>query len=87
MALEWTNTNIGFIPEKVHWKIYLQLADLAKRFVAITRCSLANFRENHRKQAKYYYQLVNVIQPYAAKGWIEFAKMKEENGNLRACTK
>lgn len=44
-------------------------------------------RENHRKQAKYYYQLVNVVQPYAAKGWIEFAKMKEENGDLRACTK
>lgn len=38
------NQNIGFLPQKIHWKIFLQLADLAKR-------------ENNRKQAKYYYQL------------------------------
>jgi la-related protein 1 len=72
-TVEWTSQNLAFLPQKIHWKIYLQLADLAKR-------------ENQRKQAKYYYQLVNETQPYAAKGWIEYAKMKEENGNLKACT-
>eukprot|EP01126_Amoeba_proteus_P006986 TRINITY_DN12471_c0_g1_i5.p1 TRINITY_DN12471_c0_g1~~TRINITY_DN12471_c0_g1_i5.p1 ORF type:complete len:664 (-),score=182.42 TRINITY_DN12471_c0_g1_i5:166-2157(-) len=65
--------NIQSLPSTVHWKVYLEMADLAKR-------------ENHFNQARKYYQEVNKIQPYAGKGWLEFAKMEEESGNLTACT-
>jgi hypothetical protein len=44
-------------------------------------------RENHFEQAREYYGYVNRNQPFAGKGWLEFAKMEEECGNLKDCTK
>lgn len=60
------------LPEKIHWRIYLEMADLAKR-------------ENRLNEARKYYMMVNHLQPQAAQGWLEFAKMEEEAGNLDAC--
>eukprot|EP01128_Nolandella_sp_AFSM9_P001820 TRINITY_DN12228_c0_g1_i1.p1 TRINITY_DN12228_c0_g1~~TRINITY_DN12228_c0_g1_i1.p1 ORF type:complete len:1218 (-),score=268.97 TRINITY_DN12228_c0_g1_i1:495-4148(-) len=61
------------LPPKVHWKVYLEIADLAKR-------------ENKFNQARHYYRIVNRIQPYAAKGWLEYSKMEEESGHLAECS-
>jgi len=60
------------IPERIHWKIYLEMADLAKR-------------ENRFKEARELYQLVNETQPYAHQGWLEYSKMEEECGRLHQC--
>ncbi len=46
---------IDLLPEKVHYKIYLELADLAKR-------------ENRFNEARALYRLVNTNQPYAFQG-------------------
>ena len=56
--------NIQILPEKVYWKILIEIADLAKR-------------ENKFREAASYYEHVNRTQPYAAKGWLEYAKMME----------
>ena len=66
---------IEFLPlisEKSHWRIFLEMADLAKR-------------ENNIKDARHYYQIVNRIQPLASQGWLEYAKMEEECGDLQEC--
>src|SRR3990167_1026997 len=60
------------LPDKIHWRILLELADLAKR-------------ENRISEARDYYKQVNGLQPSAAQGWLEYAKMEEECGNLKAC--
>jgi len=60
------------VPERIHWKIYLEMADLAKR-------------ENRFKDARDLYQLVNKTQPFAHQGWLEYSKMEEECGRLLHC--
>jgi len=41
---------------KVHWRVHLELADLAKR-------------ENHPSEARRLYRLAVRMQPYAAQVW------------------
>ena len=60
------------IPSKIHWKIYLELADLSKR-------------ENHFAKARIFYEKVNELQPFAHQGWLEYSKMEEECGRLHQC--
>lgn len=74
LALQFAQEKLPTLPVSVHWKVYLEVADLAKR-------------ENHFDQAREYYGYVNRNQPFAGKGWLEFAKMEEECGNLKDCTK
>mmetsp|Transcript_11868 Transcript_11868/g.13801 ORF Transcript_11868/g.13801 Transcript_11868/m.13801 type:complete len:1213 (-) Transcript_11868:1358-4996(-) len=61
--------NPNSLPEKLHWKIYLEMADLAKR-------------ENRFTEARRLYRTVNKLQPYAPQGWLEYSKMEEECGRL-----
>ncbi|GBG29162.1 Pre-mRNA-splicing factor CLF1 [Hondaea fermentalgiana] len=60
------------VPERIHWRIYLEMADLAKR-------------ENQFQEARELYQLVNETQPFAHQGWLEYSKMEEECGRLLHC--
>ena len=60
------------IPQKIHWRIYLDLADLAKR-------------ESKFTEARHLYKTVVAIQPYAYQGWLEYAKMEEESGLKEEC--
>lgn len=71
-AKMYANEFFPLISEKSHWRIFLELADFAKR-------------ENRIQEARYYFQTVNAIQPYASQGWLEFAKMVEECGDLDEC--
>jgi tetratricopeptide (TPR) repeat protein len=63
---------IDLLPEKIHWRVYLELADLAKR-------------ENRFDEARELYKLANTSQPYAAQAWLEHSKMEEECGELLRC--
>jgi tetratricopeptide (TPR) repeat protein len=71
-AKDFANRYFDLLPEKIHWKIYLEMADLAKR-------------ENSVKEARMWYKRVNELQPYASQGWLEYAKMEEECGELSRC--
>lgn len=62
------------LPESIHWRVYLELADLAKR-------------SNRFEEARNLYQQVYKLQPYASQGWLEFSKLEEECGNMSACAK
>mmetsp|Transcript_16920 Transcript_16920/g.39077 ORF Transcript_16920/g.39077 Transcript_16920/m.39077 type:complete len:1708 (+) Transcript_16920:176-5299(+) len=64
----------GSLPESIHWRVYLELADLAKR-------------SNRFEDARKLYQQVYKLQPYASQGWLEFSKLEEECGNMNACAK
>jgi la-related protein 1 len=64
----------GSLPESIHWRVYLELADLAKR-------------SNRFEEARKLYQQVYKLQPYASQGWLEFSKLEEECGNMTACAK
>jgi len=64
----------GSLPESIHWRVYLELADLAKR-------------SNRFEEARKLYQQVYKLQPYASQGWLEFSKLEEECGNMNACAK
>ena len=62
----------GELPESIHWKVYLELADLAKR-------------ANRFSEARNLYQKVCRLQPQAIQGWLEFSKLEEESGNMKVC--
>lgn len=59
-------------PEAIHWKVYLELADLAKR-------------ANKFQEARKLYQQVILLQPYANQGWLEYSKLEEDCGNMNRC--
>ena len=56
------------VPQKIHWRAFLDLADFAKR-------------ESKFEEARNLFHIVSIIQPYAYQGWLEFSKMEEECGN------
>ena len=64
----------GVLPEKVQWRVYLELADLAKR-------------SNRFDDARKLYRQVCELQPYASQGWLEYSKLEEEGGHLNRCSK
>jgi tetratricopeptide (TPR) repeat protein len=63
----------GSLPESVHWRVYLELADLAKR-------------SNRYVEARRLYQKVCQLQPYASQGWLEYSKLEEECGFMNRVT-
>jgi len=56
------------VPQKIHWRVYLDLADIAKR-------------ESKFEEARTFFKLVVSTQPFAYQGWLEYSKMEEECGN------
>jgi len=64
----------GSLPESIHWKVYLELADLSKR-------------ANKFLEARNLYQQVCRLQPYASQGWLEYSKLEEECGNMNMCSR
>jgi tetratricopeptide (TPR) repeat protein len=60
------------VPKKVHWRIFMDLADYAKR-------------DSRFETAIHLYRIVVSMQPYAHQGWLEYAKMEEECGNQEGC--
>lgn len=56
------------IPQKIHWRILIDLADFAKR-------------DSRFNEARHFFKIVVSTQPYAYQGWLEYAKMEEECGN------
>lgn len=62
------------LPEATHWKIYLEMADVAKR-------------DNRLSRSRKYFKRVIQLQPTCAQAWLEYAKMEEEAGKLEKTLK
>jgi hypothetical protein len=60
------------MPRKAHWRVLLEMADLAKR-------------DDRFSLARSIYRQVTQLQPYAAQGWLEFSRMEDECGNIERC--
>ena len=56
------------IPKKILWRLFLDMADYAKR-------------DSKFDCARQLYKIVVSTQPYAYQGWLEYTKMEEECGN------
>lgn len=66
------NNRDVFLPPATHWRVYLELADVAKR-------------SNKIDEARRNYKNASRKQPRASQGWLEHSKLEEESGNLRQC--
>lgn len=60
------------MPKAVHWRVHLEMADLAKR-------------EKDFADARRLYRMATEQQPTAPQAWLEFAKMEEERGHFGRC--
>jgi tetratricopeptide (TPR) repeat protein len=60
---------LTLLPPTLHWRVYLDVADLSKR-------------ESHFRRARCFYERAIVLQPREPKAWLEYAKMEEEHGHL-----
>ncbi len=61
-----------FLPSTLHWRVHLELADVAKR-------------SNQINTARSHYRQACALQPHASQGWLEHSKLEEESGNLCKC--
>jgi len=57
------------LPTSIHWRVYLELADLAKR-------------SNQFDKARTLYEKACELQPFAFQGWLDYSKLEEECGRL-----
>ena len=73
-AKEYALACFELLPVKVHWKLFLEMADLAKR-------------ENRIEEARRLYRRVCHLQPHASQGWLEYSKMEEECGDMDAAAR
>jgi len=70
-CLSATNPDL-YLPPSTHWRVYLDVADIAKR-------------SNQLDDARSHYRRSCELQPYASQGWLEHSKLEEECGNLSKC--
>ena len=63
-AREYTLLQLFDLPEKVHYRALLDLAELAKR-------------ESKFEEARLVFKLISHIQPFAYQSWLECSKMEE----------
>lgn len=73
-AQAWALSQLAQVGKASYSKFCLELADLAKR-------------DNCLAHSRIYYQVATQLNSADAKGWLEWAKMEEENGQLDLCEK
>lgn len=71
-ARDFASSSFALLPNHLHWRLYLEMADIAKR-------------ENMLKDAREFYQKATVLHPHASQAWLEYAKLEEECGQLLRC--
>lgn len=59
------------LPKKLHWKVMLELADLAKR-------------DNKVREARALFVMAAWLQPHAHQAWLEHSKLEEECGRFES---
>jgi len=71
-ALAFARESMLSLPAEIHYRVYLEMADLAKR-------------EHEYQLAARHYDHVHQLEPRAAQGWLDHAKLEEEGGDLDRC--
>eukprot|EP00940_MAST-03C_sp_MAST-3C-sp2_P000391 g391.t1 len=71
-AREFAESSLHSLPSKARWRVYKELADIARR-------------QHRYEEARQMFARVNALQPFAAIGWIEHAKMVEDHGDDATC--
>ncbi|CAG9336290.1 unnamed protein product [Blepharisma stoltei] len=61
-------------PQTLHWRVFVELADLAKR-------------DNKIDEARALFAMATQIQPYAHQSWLEYSKLEEECGRIELSRK
>lgn len=69
---EFVHQNLEAVPPNVHWRLFMELADAAKR-------------ESTISQSRKCYRQATLLQPHASHAWLEYAKLEEECGYLEKC--
>jgi la-related protein 1 len=73
-ASELARRCLAELPSTDHWRVHLEMADLAKR-------------EKSFGEARRLYRRATIEMPTAAQTWLEYAKMEEERGHFERCHK
>lgn len=68
-VLEGVHQKIGKVPSEYHWKVFLEVAELAKR-------------HGKGEAARELLEKVRLLQPHAQQAWLEQSKLEEESGAL-----
>jgi tetratricopeptide (TPR) repeat protein len=71
-AIAFARESMLSLPSEIHYRVYLEMADLAKR-------------QHEYDLADRYYNHVHKLEPRAAQGWLDHAKLEEEGGDLARC--
>jgi len=69
LAEEFARESLQILPENVHWKIYVHLAEFRKRMRDIDG-------------ARHFYRVACKLEPCAYQCWLEYSKLEENMGNL-----
>lgn len=71
---EYGLASMDLLPSRLHWRMYVELADIAKR-------------ESVVKDAREFYKKAVLLHPHASQIWLEYAKLEDECGALAKCQK
>ena len=93
IAKNYAEDSLDSLPSKAHWRVYKELADIARRQYVFSRSislshpssPIGNSSRHDYEEARAMFTRVNELQPYAAAGWIEHAKMVEDHGDDESC--
>ena len=75
-AQKFAVASLQTLPPQIHWRVYLELADLAKRS-----------NQYNTARALYHTCVSITCQPFASQGWLEYSKLEEECGNIQKSCK
>ena len=73
-ARQYAETALQWIAESSRWKVYAEMADLAKR-------------SDQFEKARELYKTVCYLQPMNSQSWLEWSKLEEECGEIRSSLK
>ena len=73
-VLDFVYRSLATLPQNLHWQLFMELADLAKR-------------ENKIEDARKLLELSVKLQPFAHQAWLEFSKLEEECGRMSLARK
>lgn len=68
-SLSYATSFLDKLPANLHWRVYLELADIAKR-------------SNKAEEARRLFQRVLHLNPFNSKGWLEYAKVHRTISSL-----
>ena len=68
-VLTYLHRALRTLPRALHWQVFMELADVAKR-------------ENRISEARRMLELSVSLNPYAHQAWLEYSKLEEECGKM-----